>query len=121
MNFKATLVALARDVPADRIYVLQVSDARRPPEPLADEERGGLRPRARWSWGYRTYPFNGGYLPVLQVAKAVLGTGFRGWFSTEVFDGGVTGVDFVKREGFEAFAKGAMESHGRLLDECADT
>lgn len=118
MNFKATLVALAREVPADRIYVLQVSDARRPPEPLADE---GLPPRARWSQAYRTYPFNGGYLPVVQVVKAVLATGFRGWFSTEVFDGGVTGVDFVKPEGFEAFAKGAMESHGRLLDECANT
>jgi sugar phosphate isomerase/epimerase len=121
MNFKFSLVTLTREISPEKIYALQISDAYRPPAPLSEEIVDGLRPRARWSKAYRPYPFHGGYLPVVQVAKAVLSTGFRGWFSTEVFDGGPGGRDFVKQEGFESFAKGAMESHRRLLDECADT
>ena len=44
-------------------------------------DKGRLRARGRWSHDYRPYPFNGGYVPVTQVAKAVLRTGFTGWFS----------------------------------------
>lgn len=120
MNFKSTLVTLTREVAPEKIYILEISDAYRPPAPMDEQEVDGLSPRARWSRAYRTYPFNGGYLPVTQVAKSVLSTGFRGWFSTVVFDGGATGHDFVQQEGFERFAKCAMESHKHLLDECAD-
>jgi sugar phosphate isomerase/epimerase len=121
MNFKSTLVTLAREVPPEKIYALQISDAYKPPAPMEEEVINGVSPRARWSKAYRPYPFHGGYLPVVQVAKAVLSTGFRGWFSTEVFDGGPGGRDFVKPEAFESFAKGAMGSHKRLLNECVDT
>jgi hypothetical protein len=46
--------------------------------------------------------------------EAVLATGFRGWFSLEVFDG-----QFDKKYGDDliAFAKKAMESHKKLLGE----
>ena len=51
------------------------------------------------------------------VAQAVLDTGFRGWFSYEVFDGGKDGnggdVDIV------AYARAAKNAHERLLAECA--
>jgi len=68
--------------------LLQISDAYKlgvPMKPdvkngkgeLVGRGEGGLR-RGRWSHDYRPYPFNGGFLPVVQVAKAVLGTGFRG-------------------------------------------
>lgn len=121
MNFKSTLVTLSREVPPEKIFALQISDAYKPPAPMEDAVVDGLPPHARWSKAYRPYPFHGGYLPVVQVAKAVLSTGFRGWFSTEVFDGGPAGRDFVEPEAFESFAKGAMESHQRLLDQCVDT
>ena len=120
MNFRASLLALAREVPADKIYLLQISDAYKMTVPLKDELIEGTRPRGFWSHAYRPYPFNGGYLPVTQVAKAVLGTGFRGWFSMEVFDGGPQGKKFTEKERFEEFTRGAMGSHKRLLDECAD-
>jgi hypothetical protein len=57
---------------------------------------------------------------VVQVVKAVLGTWFRGWFSSEVFDGGQSGRDFVKREDFEKFTEDATEGNTPLLDECAN-
>lgn len=31
--------------------------------------------------------YDGGYLPIVEFAEAVLRTGFRGWVSVEVFDG----------------------------------
>jgi len=57
---------------------------------------------------------------VTQVVKAVLRTGFRGWFSMEVFDAGLEGKAFARSEEFEGFCKGAMESYRHLLDECTE-
>ena len=51
------------------------------------------------------------------MARAVLNTGFRGWFSYEVFDGGKEGkggdVDIV------SYARAAKNVQNRLLAECA--
>jgi len=82
-----------------------------------DADDNGLQPRGRWSHDYRPLPFDGGYLPVVDVAKAVFKTGFRGWFSYEVFDSGPdgTGKDYA----LESFAGDAADSHRRLLQECA--
>ena len=72
-------------------------------------DESGMRPRGRWSHDWRPLPFQGGYLPVVEVVKAVLRTGFRGWFSMEVFDG--------KEEGEMAeIAKRAMLAHQKLID-----
>jgi hypothetical protein len=56
-------------------------------------------------------PYDGGYLPVGEATKAVLGTGFRERFSIEVFDG--------KKypDGMDPYAKKAMSSLERLLEE----
>jgi len=55
----------------------------------------------------------------VEFAKAVLGTGSRGWVSVEVFDGGVDGKDVHReRVGVEEFCKRGMESVRRLLEEC---
>lgn len=67
----------------------------------------------------RPAPFNGGYLPVVDVAKAVLKTGFRGWFSMEIFDGGPEGTNQDWHD-MPGYAEIAMESHKRLLREVAD-
>ncbi|KAL1953699.1 hypothetical protein VTO42DRAFT_2372 [Malbranchea cinnamomea] len=91
-KFGDSLKELASTVPVDKIYLLQISDAYKPqPGPLAKEEIDGVRPRARWSHAYRPLPYHGGYLPVEAVTRAVLETGFTGWFSVEVFDGGPRG------------------------------
>lgn len=39
------------------------------------------------SHDYRPLRFEGGYLPVAEVASIVLKTGVRSWWSVEVFDG----------------------------------
>jgi sugar phosphate isomerase/epimerase len=75
--------------------------------------REGLRPRGRWSHDYRPMPYGGGYLPIEDVAKAVLKTGFRGWFSMEIFDGGPEGKG--RKYELEAYAKRAMQSMLQVL------
>ncbi|KAH8726295.1 xylose isomerase-like protein [Phaeosphaeriaceae sp. PMI808] len=117
-RFKKSLDDLASTIPKHKIYLLQISDAYKVPQPLNDErDDSGLLPRGRWSRDFRPLPYNGGYLPVADVERAVLQTGFRGWFSYEVFDGGSEGkrkdVDIV------AYAQAAKKVHSRLLVECA--
>lgn len=90
-SWEASLRELAATVPADKIYFLQISDAYRMQPPLVPRpepnDDTGLRPRGRWSHDYRPLPYDGGYLPIADFTRAVLGTGFRGWLSVEVFDG----------------------------------
>lgn len=105
---------LSAIVPAEMIYFFQVSDAYRLDEPLEDKVVDGLRPRGRWSHDYRPLPYDGGYLPVAKVTKAVLKTGFRGTFSVEVFDGKKRGVSH------DEYAKQAKESLEKLFKECTD-
>lgn len=115
-RWKASLQKLVKAVPKDKIFLLQISDAYRMHTPIKDEVDGhGLRPRGQWSHDHRPMPYDGGYLPVEGFAKVVLETGFRGWFSMEVFDA---------REGekhgddLEVIAKKAMGSVRKLLGEC---
>lgn len=89
-DWKASCDALASTVPADKIYLLQISDAYKPERPIPTHEVDGLRPRGQWSHDFRPLPYDG-YLPVEDFTKAVLETGFRGWFSYEVFDSGSDG------------------------------
>ncbi|TID27383.1 3-dehydroshikimate dehydratase [Venturia nashicola] len=119
-KFQNSLELLSKTVPADKIYLLQISDAYRPKQRINNKEDGsGLRPRGQWSHDFRPLPFNGGYLPVVEVTKAVLKTGFRGWFSFEVFDGGPDGKG--KDYELQDYADAAMEAQKRLIQECAET
>lgn len=124
-NFSASLKHLKETVPSEKIYLLQISDVYKPPVPLKNETIDGLRPRGRWSHDFRPYPFNGGAYTkqAVDVAKAVLGTGSRCWFSTEVFDGGPkgNGEGGGMKGDLEAFCQGAMESHKKLLDACTES
>ena len=119
-KFQESLRSLAATIPPEKIYILQISDAYKPKKPLDSEpDESGLRPRGRWSSCLRPVPFDGGYLPVVDVAKAVLKTGFRGWFSMEVFDGGPDGEDQEWND-IPGYTKKAMKAHERLLTEVAD-
>ena len=116
-QFCKSLEELSATVPSEKIYILQISDAYRPEKPLSpDVDKNGLRPRGRWSSCLRPVPFDEGYLPVNRVVRAVLETGFRSWFSMEVFDGGPRGDDQVWKD-MKGYAKKAMESHKRLINE----
>lgn len=116
-RFDASMDELGRTVPADKIYLLQVSDAYKVQPPLENKTVGGLRARGRWSHDYRPMPYDGGYLPIEDVARAVLRTGFRGWFSMEIFDSGPTGSG--KKYEMGSYAKRAMENMQALLKNCA--
>ncbi|KAJ5595013.1 uncharacterized protein N7459_001221 [Penicillium hispanicum] len=115
-KFDASMDELALTVPADKIYLLQISDAYKVSPPLEDKVMFGLRPRGRWSHDFRPMPYDGGYLPIEDVARAVLKTGFRGWFSMEIFDAGPQGKG--KKYELEPFANKAMDSMLKLLGSC---
>lgn len=117
--FASSMNELADTIPKEKIYLLQVSDAYRPAHPLDPlPDKDGSRPRARWSHDFRPIPYQG-YLPVAKVARAVLQTGFREWFSYEVFDSGQDGQGKTYELG--DFTRAAFESQKRLLDECASS
>lgn len=111
-KWKQSLAELSRTVPPEKIYLLQISDAYKMEPPIeAKANKKGLRPRGQWSHDYRPLPYDGGYLPVEDFLKAVLGTGFRGWLSIEVFDG--KGPE--KYSDMHEFGEKAMSSLVRLL------
>ncbi|BDD56730.1 hypothetical protein MAP00_002160 [Monascus purpureus] len=116
-NFASSMQELSRTIPPEKIYLLQISDAYKPTTPIERKDKGGLRPRGQWSHDFRPFPYNGGYLPVEEVTQAVLRTGFRDWFSVEVFDGGPEGKG--KKYDMNEYARQAMESTQRLLKNCA--
>lgn len=114
-SWLASCQTLASTIPASKIFFLQISDAYRMDPPLEDKaDSNGMRPRARWSSAYRPLPYQG-YLPCADFARAVLQTGFRGYFSYEVFDQGPDGKgkDYEMGE----FAMEAMGTQERLLRE----
>lgn len=114
-KFETSMEEMGRTIPKEKIYFLQISDAYRANPPLSkDTDRGGLRPRGRWSHDSRPLPYDGGYLPLGPCVQAVLKTGFRGYFSIEVFDG-----KFDEKYGDDlgGFAKKAREANERLVEE----
>ncbi|KAJ4171433.1 hypothetical protein NW754_013201 [Fusarium falciforme] len=115
MSYDVTLSRLARTVPPDKIFFLQISDAYLMDPPLdPDVDESGLRPRGRWSHSSRPLPYDGGYLPIARCLEAVMATGFGGWLSVEVFDG-----NFEQKYGNSllTFAKKAKASVDGLLEE----
>ncbi|KAI1212582.1 xylose isomerase-like protein [Annulohypoxylon truncatum] len=111
-RWQKSLAELSKTVPPEKIYLLQISDAYKVDPPIeAKVDARGLRPRGQWSYDYRPLPYDGGYLPVQDFLKAVLGTGFRGWLSIEVFDSKAP----EKYSDMGDFSKKAMLSLEKLL------
>jgi sugar phosphate isomerase/epimerase len=116
-SWKKSLQELKKEVDPSKIFLLQISDAYKMDPPIEDRpDDSGLRPRGQWSHDYRPLPYDGGYLPVVDFTKAVLGTGFRGYFSMEVFDG--KGPDKYGDD-MLPFSKKAMAALQKLLDQAA--
>ncbi|KAL3465979.1 xylose isomerase-like protein [Aspergillus heterothallicus] len=117
-KFEASMAELAATVPQEKIYLLQISDAYRPSTgPLSSKVVDGTATRGRWSHDFRPMPYDGGYLPIESVGTAVLKTGFRGWFSMEIFDGGEDGKG-RKGVGLGEFADKAKLSMGEFIESC---
>lgn len=115
-RWRKSLQDLSATVPAEKIFLLQISDAYKMNPPIADRvDESGTRPRGQWSHDYRPLPYDGGYLPVEAFTKAVLDTGFRGCFSMEVFDGQAS----QKHDSMDKWAKFAMKTLEQLLQNCA--
>ncbi|KAH6953876.1 xylose isomerase-like protein [Ilyonectria sp. MPI-CAGE-AT-0026] len=109
--WRASLRELARTVYAEKIFLLQISDAYKMDPPMEESKDGqGQGPRSKWSNDYRPLPFDGGYLPVHDVLRAVLNTRFRGWLSIEVYDS-----KMLKDTDMEAFTKSAKDTLQNLL------
>ena len=105
-------------LPGDKIFLLQIGDAKRMPEPLlpspsADEPRPS---RMIWSRSSRLFPCEqerGAFMPVPQFVKAVVQAGYKGPWSIEVFNSTLeSGADEVPSE----HATRAREGLDRLVE-----
>lgn len=111
-HWQRSLKELATTVPADKIFILQISDAYKISPPFKDQvDANGQAPRAQWSHSHRPLPCSDGYLPVQEYLDAVLKTGFRGWLSVEVFD-----PKMEKKSPNIEYAMAAMVSLKKLVD-----
>lgn len=117
--WQKSLRDLAASVPPEKIFLLQISDAYKMETPIKDEvDKSGTRPRGQWSHDYRPLPYDGGYLPVEDFTRAVLNTGFRSWFSMEVFDGK---APEKYPDDMSPYAQKAMIAMKKLLQNCGTT
>jgi sugar phosphate isomerase/epimerase len=117
-NFGDSLYEMSTTIPAEKIYMLQISDAWRPKQPLSAEMNvKDRRLKSVWSRNYRPLPFEGGYFPLIEVVRKVLDTGARSWWSVEVFDGGPDGSEDRETD-LESFSKRAFASLTKLRQEC---
>lgn len=121
-TFRQSLSELSALVKPEDIFFFQISDGYKKHITKDHPDWTDETPEAReiWSHSYRPLPFDEqrkGYLPVREVTEAVLKTGFRGWFSYEVF------LDEMKEEEFdlEGFAKLGIKSHERLMNACQES
>ena len=86
-----SLERLRRTVDPSKVFYVQVVDGVRLAAPLDEKHEfyvEGRPSRMNWSRNARLFAFEedrGGYLPVLEVVKAFLDTGFTGWVSLELF------------------------------------
>jgi sugar phosphate isomerase/epimerase len=117
-RFEASMELLARTVPADKIFYLQISDALKMDPPIVEGGHEAYNPRkparAEWSRAFRPLPFENGYLPVVTALRGFLATGFRGWVSMENFEERQMGED----EGIpDEYAQRGMECWKKLVAE----
>ncbi|SPO29130.1 related to 3-dehydroshikimate dehydratase [Ustilago trichophora] len=87
---------IEQHVPGDKIFLLQIGDAKRMPQPLLPSPREGEpRPsRMIWSRSSRLFPCEkdlGAFMPVDDFVKAVVKAGYTGPWSIEVFNDSLNG------------------------------
>lgn len=91
-----SLRKMVKEIDVRKVFYVQVVDAERMVRPLDTTHPfhvDGQRPRMSWSRNSRLFlceEERGGYLPVLDVLKAICdektGLGYKGWISAELFN-----------------------------------
>lgn len=90
-SLKASLALLLATIDVQKVFYIQVVDAERLERPLVKGHEwhvSGQPSRMSWSRNARLFAFEedrGGYLPILEVARAFFDLGFEGWVSLELF------------------------------------
>ena len=120
--FKASMRNMMKTIDVRKVFYVQVVDAERLREPLDRTHAfhvDGQKPRMSWSRNSRLFMCEedrGGYLPVIDVLKAICdekeGLGYKGWISMELFNRSLT------KEGAAVpveHADRAMESWRKLV------
>ncbi|PLB34853.1 putative 4-hydroxyphenylpyruvate dioxygenase [Aspergillus candidus] len=109
---KQSLARLVADVDPARLFVVQMADAERLLAPLDEQHpfyEAAQPARMSWSRNARLFlgeAHRGGFLPVVEVVKAVvLGLGWEGWLSFEVFSRFLLGPGDVPGENAERAAR----------------
>ena len=92
-SLRRDLQELARTVRPERLFSVQLADAAKLNPPLSPQHPwydSSQSPLMTWSRQARLFPLEeemGAYLPVLDVLRTcVVGIGYRGWISFEVFN-----------------------------------
>ncbi|KAF8347447.1 xylose isomerase-like protein [Amanita rubescens] len=88
------LTLMSRTIPGHKIFFYQIGDAHRPEQPIMDAPDAPAR--MTWSRASRLFPceivpdINSkdawkyiGFLPVVEMTRALLATGYTGWWSLE--------------------------------------
>ncbi len=120
--FGESMRRMVREIDMKKIFYVQVVDAERLSRPLDRNHEfyvEGQKPRMSWSRNCRLFlceEERGGYLPVLDVLKAICdeeeGLGYKGWISMELFNRSLL------VEGSEVpteHAERAMRSWGKIV------
>jgi 4-hydroxyphenylpyruvate dioxygenase len=111
---------LLTTVEIDKVFLVQVVDGERLAAPLLKGHEWYVEEQPSWmiwSRNVRLFPFEqelGGYLPVIDIAKAIFDLGFEGWVSMELFSRTTTDSDPRTPE---EHAKRGMRSWQKLVQE----
>jgi 4-hydroxyphenylpyruvate dioxygenase len=127
-TLEANLVELSLTVPGDKVFFYQVEDASKPSSPIFSKPMAPAR--MTWSRSSRLFPCEeGGFLPVARFTEALVRTGYKGWWSAEMFNvslfdedpectrkHGVRGLAGMRKL-WKEVAEGADKSKGQVSDE----
>ncbi|TKY88057.1 hypothetical protein EX895_003153 [Sporisorium graminicola] len=97
-NLHSSIKRIVDEVPGDKIFLLQIGDAKRMPAPLLPSPRQDEpRPsRMIWSRSSRLFPCEqdkGGFMPVAEFVAAAVKAGYKGPWSIEVFNDSLDDAD----------------------------
>lgn len=97
-SLHSSLNRIVEHVPGEKIFLLQIGDAKRLPQPLLPSPRvDEPRPsRMIWSRSSRLFPCEeaeGAFMPVEEFVRAVVKAGYRGVWSIEVFNDSLGDAD----------------------------
>jgi 4-hydroxyphenylpyruvate dioxygenase len=117
---RASIARLIKTVDARKVFFVQIVDGERLDTPLVEGHPFYVKEqpsRMSWSRNARLFAFEesrGGYLPILDVARAFFDIGFEGWVSMELFSRTLADPDPRTPE---EHARRGVESYKKLVQK----